>query len=803
MNIIIPICGLGKRFVDAGYDQPKPLINIFNKKMIVHILDKLQLNTDDKLFIIFHSSLEEFNFSHIIKELYPRYHLIPISHRTNGAAETVLFGIEYILYNNLSTLKNTLIIDCDTMYNVNILKKLRNIDTNAVIYFEDLGCNPLYSYIQLDNKNIITNIIEKEKISNNANTGAYYFSNIDELADMCKYVITNNIKFKNEFYMSCVIKQMLKISSFIGIKISRDHYISVGTPQELEHFENNHLNFLFDLDGTLVKTDDIYFKVWYEILEKYNIHLTLDNYNKYIYGNSDQYVIEQLLSDVSFDKLNNIPKLKDDIFKKYINEIIIIDGAKSFIKNLKRIGHSICVVTNCNRTTCELILNHIKIYKYIDHIIIGNECTKPKPYPDPYLYAIKLLGTNENKCIIFEDSKPGLLSALAVLPKNIVGVNNGTNEFILKELNIKTIINNYNINFNDIIKESNDLVINIKQMISNSLQKQYSIKNINIDINKLKGGYISDVIKVTIDLESGEKLDCVLKYENDYTSSLRQMAYKLGLFDREYYFYENISSYVNINIPKYIGTIKDANFISKGILLENINKNDFYLGLDLNKQNINTALTVIDHCAKFHALFWNKELLLSFSNLKKHNNQMFNPVWGDFIKERWPLFVDKWKYLINDDTLDKLKKIVNNFSQLQEELSTNNLTLCHGDVKSGNIFYKKISTDIFEPYFIDWQYIANGKGVQDIVFFIIESFSIENIKEYVELFKQYYYIKLKENGIINYSKEEYYNDFKNAVCYFPFFVAVWFGTTPTDELIDVSFPLEFIQKFIYFIQNVI
>jgi hypothetical protein len=99
------------------------------------------------------------------------------------------------------------------------------------------------------------------------------------------------------------------------------------------------------------------------------------------------------------------------------------------------------------------------------------------------------------------------------------------------------------------------------------------------------------------------------------------------------------------------------------------------------------------------------------------------------------------------------------------------------------------------PYFIDWQYLANGKGVQDIVFFMMESFSVENIKAYHELFKMYYYMKIKENGI-NYSMEAYQKDFEYAICYFPLFVAVWFGTTPTEELIDVSFPFLFIQKFV-------
>jgi hypothetical protein len=46
----------------------------------------------------------------------------------------------------------------------------------------------------------------------------------------------------------------------------------------------------------------------------------------------------------------------------------------------------------------------------------------------------------------------------------------------------------------------------------------------------------------------------------------------------------------------------------------------------------------------------------------------------------------------------------------------------------------------------------------------------------------------------NYSYEEYKEDIKNAICYFLFLVAVWFGTIPEDSLIDKNFPFFFIQK---------
>ena len=42
MNIIIPLGGKGERFKNKGYEQPKPLIPIFNKPMIFYVLDNLQ-----------------------------------------------------------------------------------------------------------------------------------------------------------------------------------------------------------------------------------------------------------------------------------------------------------------------------------------------------------------------------------------------------------------------------------------------------------------------------------------------------------------------------------------------------------------------------------------------------------------------------------------------------------------------------------------------------------------------------------------------------------------------------------------
>lgn len=793
MNIIIPLCGIGKRFQEAGYSSPKPLIDVFNKKMIEHVLDSIDMKSNDKVFIIYHTSLEEYGFSTLIKDQYSHITLIPIYKRTDGAAETILYGIQYIIQHHLSINLQTLLIDCDTLYHVPILEKFRNLTSSATLCFEDLNSNPIYSYVRVEDGYIIE-IREKEKISTYANTGAYFFQNINELQYHCQEIIQKNRRYKNEYYISCVIQNMIESGIvFQAVSITRSHYTSLGTPEELQKYKDQHLSFLFDLDGTLVKTDPIYHKVWEEILLQFNIPMTEYIFNQYIQGNNDAYAMKQLQIDpLSYD-IKKISILKDKLFRKYLDEIVIMEGVVEYIKCIKEDGHDVCIVTNCNRDTCEAIIEYINIKKYVNYIIIGNECERPKPYPDPYMSAIQLLHTIPEQCIIFEDSKSGILSAKGVSPRCIVGVDNGTNCHILDELSIKTRVTNY-VNMSTYISEQTDTTRELTEMIHRSVSNTYSIKNIHLDTNKLKGGYISDVIRVGLELESGDTIDCVLKYENDYTSSLTKMAYTLGLFDREYYFYEQIQAYVTICVPKYIGTIKNSDYLSKGILLENINKDDFVLALNLNKENIDVSLKVIEQCAKFHAQFWNKDLSKSFPNLKKHNDPLFKPVWGAFLRERWPLFSEKWKHVISSETLTKMKEKVEHFEDIQEYLSQGPLTICHGDVKSGNIFYKKQENG-YMPYFIDWQYIANGKGVQDIVFFMMESFTIENIRTYRDLFKMYYYIKLKENNI-EYSQEAYHKDFEAAICYFPLFVAVWFGTTPNEDLIDVSFPFLFIQKFI-------
>ena len=134
-----------------------------------------------------------------------------------------------------------------------------------------------------------------------------------------------------------------------------------------------------------------------------------------------------------------------------------------------------------------------------------------------------------------------------------------------------------------------------------------------------------------------------------------------------------------------------------------------------------------------------------------------------------------------------MNNIYNNFKDKLDYASTFPLCFCHGDFKSANIFYR----DNKEIYLLDWQYIQLNKGISDIVFLLVESINFD--KKTADIVINYYYKLLQENSR-EISFEEYINDFKNALCIFPFFVMVWFNSEDSEKLLDKCFPIRFMKN---------
>jgi len=265
MIIIIPLGGQGQRFKKAGYYTPKPLIKVFGKEIIFWLLDSLQLK-NHVIIMPYNQELEYYNFEDRIKHKYPSIDIFfyKLNSNTQGAAESILLSLQNYP-KNIDT--NIICLDGDNFYDIDIIDYCyKSQNKNTVICFNDETIEPIYSYVKIDGKNI-TNIVEKEKISNYACSGCYTFENGNILKQYLKKIIDNNITQKNEFYTSGVIKEMIMDGiQFSPLIIKKENFICLGTPIQVRLFCNNfpRINAIkntieiepkricFDLDNTLV-----------------------------------------------------------------------------------------------------------------------------------------------------------------------------------------------------------------------------------------------------------------------------------------------------------------------------------------------------------------------------------------------------------------------------------------------------------------------------------------------------------------------------------------------------------------------
>jgi capsule biosynthesis phosphatase len=361
MIIIIPLGGTGERFKKSGYKTPKALVNIFGKPIIYYLLDSLNTMFIDFVYIPYNFEYYNYRFEDKLIHDYPKikFKFLKLNENTDGAAHTL-----YLALNNLNGLNDSpiLCLDADNFYSVDIVTLWNG--KNLIFSMFDQTSNPIYSYININESNQITKIIEKEKISDFACTGGYGFSSFKELFHFITLIIKNKIKDKNEYYISTIIKEMLKNNiTFETMTLNKKNLNCLGTPIQILQFYNNYpkkscidnketiknLRVCFDLDNTLVTFPKI--KNDYTTVEPIQKNIDFLNYMKKIGNEIIIYTARRmkthngnngkLLKDIgkiTFDTLDKFNINYDEIyFGKPQADIYIDDLAYNCFDNLEKL----------------------------------------------------------------------------------------------------------------------------------------------------------------------------------------------------------------------------------------------------------------------------------------------------------------------------------------------------------------------------------------------------------------------------------------------------------------------------------
>ncbi|WP_367607300.1 HAD-IA family hydrolase [Legionella sp. W05-934-2] len=235
LNVLIPMSGAGSRFLNVGYTFPKPLISINDKPMIQLAVENLNVHANF-IFVVRRDHYEQYNLESMLKIITPGCKIVITDGVTEGACCSTLLAENYIDNDNPLLIANSdQFIEWESGAFFHAMNA-PGVD-GGILTFENT--HPKWSYIRLDENRNVSELKEKEVISNQATVGIYYWTKGSDYVRYAKQMIAKNIRVNNEFYVAPVYNEAIADGKIIK-PWAVDKMWGLGTPEDLDYFLANY-----------------------------------------------------------------------------------------------------------------------------------------------------------------------------------------------------------------------------------------------------------------------------------------------------------------------------------------------------------------------------------------------------------------------------------------------------------------------------------------------------------------------------------------------------------------------------------
>jgi NDP-sugar pyrophosphorylase family protein len=234
------MAGEGKRFKDAGYSTPKPMIDVGGEPMILRALKSLP-KAFKNILIVRRNSINIKEFRSLLEPHFENVIILEIDYLSEGQASTCLLAEDHIDSDSILNIGA-----CDIGFEYNFkkyIKLVNNCDSFIWTYSNNknvIDYPEMYGWVKLkENSDQIKYVSCKKPISENlledqVVSGIFTFKNSSIFFNGIKKMIKRNDRVNGEFYLDTVFNHLSSKSHIFKV----DKYYSWGTPNELKNYLN-------------------------------------------------------------------------------------------------------------------------------------------------------------------------------------------------------------------------------------------------------------------------------------------------------------------------------------------------------------------------------------------------------------------------------------------------------------------------------------------------------------------------------------------------------------------------------------
>jgi HAD superfamily hydrolase (TIGR01509 family) len=170
---------------------------------------------------------------------------------------------------------------------------------------------------------------------------------------------------------------------------------------------------LWDIDGTLIDSEEFHWLSWRDIMMKEGIAITRDQFRSSFGQRNDSIITQWLGAAATPERISRIADAKEELYRDLVREkgVVPLPGVAHWLRWLEDQGWFQALASSAPRANIEVILEVLGTAHCFQGIVSAEDVRRGKPDPEVYLVAASRVGVQPARCIVVEDAAAGIEGA--------------------------------------------------------------------------------------------------------------------------------------------------------------------------------------------------------------------------------------------------------------------------------------------------------------------------------------------------------------------------------------------------------
>jgi len=170
---------------------------------------------------------------------------------------------------------------------------------------------------------------------------------------------------------------------------------------------------LWDMDGTLVDSEEYHWLSWRDTMLTEGVSITHDQFLGTFGQRNDSILPQWLQAGASAECIQRVGDSKEVLYRKLVHEghLEPLPGVMEWVQRLREQGWLQAVASSAPRKNIEVVLEVMGLTGFFEALVSAEDVTAGKPDPQVFQKGAERLGVPASRCIVVEDAPQGVEAA--------------------------------------------------------------------------------------------------------------------------------------------------------------------------------------------------------------------------------------------------------------------------------------------------------------------------------------------------------------------------------------------------------